>query len=108
LQAAVNEAQGKVAIAQANLDRVKAGAKQGEIDAQKATIGRLQAERSTQIAAQQATLARVTTDRDTQIEAQKATIARLTVEKQTQAESQRGTMAEAQANLTNAQAEVLL
>jgi HlyD family secretion protein len=105
LQAAVNEAQAKVAIARVNLAKVKAGAKQGEIDAQKATIGRFQAERSTQIEAQKATLARVTTDRDTQIEAQKAAIARLTVEKQTQAESQRGAIAEAQAQLTNAQAE---
>lgn len=105
LQAAVNEAQGKVAIAQANLAKVKAGAKQGEIDAQKANVSRLQSERIAQIEAQKATLARVTTDRDTQIEAQKATIARLTVEKQTQAESQRGVIAEAQAQLTNAQAE---
>jgi HlyD family secretion protein len=105
LQAAVNEAQGKVVVAQANLAKIKAGAKQGEIDAQKATIGRLQAERSTQIDAQKATLARVTADRDTQIEAQQATIARLTVEKQTQSESQQGVIAEAQAQLTNAQAE---
>jgi HlyD family secretion protein len=105
LQAAVNEAKGKVAIEQANLAKVRAGAKQGEIDAQTANVSRLQAERSTQIAAQQATLARVSTDRDTQIEAQKATIARLTVEKQTQAESQRGAIAEAQAQLINAQAE---
>ncbi len=105
LQAAVNEAQGKVAVARANLAKVKAGAKQGEIDAQKANIGRLQAERGTQIDVQKATLARVTVDRDTQIEAQKATIARLTVETQTQAESQQGVIAEAQAQLANAQAE---
>jgi HlyD family secretion protein len=105
LQAAVNEAQGKVAVAQANLAKVKAGAKQGEIDAQQATIGRLQAERGAQIDVQKATLARVTVDRDTQIEAQQATIARLTVEKKTQAESQQGVIAEAQAQLANAQAE---
>jgi HlyD family secretion protein len=105
LAAAVNEAKGKVAVAQANLAKVRAGAKQGEIDAQKAGIGRLQAERGTQIASQQATLARVTTDRETQVEAQKATIARSIVETQTQAESQQGVIAEAQAQLVNAQAE---
>ncbi len=105
LQAAVNEAQGKVAVAQANLAKVKAGAKQGEIDAQKANIGRWQAERGTQIDVQKATLAKVTVDRDTQIEAQKATIAKLTVETQTQAESQQGVIAEAQAQLANAQSE---
>jgi HlyD family secretion protein len=45
LQAAVNEAKGKVAIARANLAKVKAGAKRGEINAQKANIARWQAER---------------------------------------------------------------
>ena len=59
LQAAVNEAKAKVSVAQASLVKVKAGAKQGEINAQKATIGRLQAEQGTGIEAQKATLARV-------------------------------------------------
>lgn len=105
LQAAVNEAKVKVAVAQASLAKVKAGAKQGEINAQKATIGRLQAERGTEIEAQQATLARVIAETATQIAAQKATIARLIAETETQAQSQTGAIAEAQAQLTNAQAE---
>jgi HlyD family secretion protein len=75
LQAAVNEAKEKVRVAQANLAKVKAGAKQGEIDAQKATIAQLEAEQSTEIEAQKATVARLVTEKDTQIEAQLAAIA---------------------------------
>ena len=105
LQAAVNEARAKVSVAQASLVKVKAGAKQGEINAQKAAIGRLQAERGTGIEAQQATLARVMTETATQVEAQQATIARVRAETATQIEAQIGAIAEAQAGLTNAQAE---
>jgi HlyD family secretion protein len=105
LQAAVNEAKAKVNVAQASLIKVKAGAKQGEINAQKATISRLQAEQETGIEAQKATLARVVTETATQIEAQKATIARIVAETVTQTESQIGAIAEVQAGLVNAQAE---
>jgi len=105
LQAAVNEARAKVSVAQASLVKVKAGAKQGEINAQQATIGRLQAEQGTGIEAQQATLARVVAETTTQIEAQKATIARVVAETATQIEAQTGAIAEAQAGLINAQSE---
>ncbi len=105
LQAAVNEAKAKVNVARASLVKVKAGAKQGEINAQKATISRLQAEQGTGIEAQKAILARVVTETATQIEAQKATIARIVAETVTQTESQTGAIAEAQAGLVNAQAE---
>ncbi|AFY94022.1 HlyD family efflux transporter periplasmic adaptor subunit [Chamaesiphon minutus] len=105
LQAAVNEARAKVSVAQASLVKVKAGAKQGEINAQQATIGRFQAERGTGIEAQQATLARVVAETTTQIEAQTATIARVKAETATQVEAQIGAIAEAQAGLINAQAE---
>ena len=105
LQAAVNEARAKVSVAQASLVKVKAGAKQGEINAQQAIIGRLQAEQGTGIEAQQATLARVTAETVTQIEAQQATIARVNAETATQIEAQIGAIAEAQAGLVNAQAE---
>ena len=105
LQAAVNEARAKVSVAEASLVKVKAGAKQGEINAQQATIGRLQAERGTGIEAQQATLARVVAETATQIEAQKATLARIRAETATQIEAQIGAIAEAQAGLINAQAE---
>lgn len=105
LQAAVNEARAKVSVAQASLVKVKAGAKQGEINAQQATIGRLQAERGTGIEAQQATLARVMTETATQVEAQQATIARVRAETATQIEAQIGAIAEAQAGLVNARSE---
>ncbi len=105
LQAAVNEARAKVSVAQASLVKVRAGAKQGEINAQQATIGRLQAERGTGIEAQQATIARLVAETATQIEAQQATIARVKAETATQIEAQTGAIAEAQAGLINAQAE---
>ncbi len=87
LQAAVNEAKAKVNVARASLVKVKAGAKQGEINAQKAIIAKLQAEQGTGIEAQRATLAKVVAETATQIEAQT------------------GAIAEAEAGLINAQAE---
>jgi len=65
LSAALDQAQEQVRVAQANLAKVKAGAKNGEIQAQKATIGRLEADRSNEIAAQQAIVARTEVDRRT-------------------------------------------
>ncbi len=57
--AALESAKADVQIAQANLERVQAGAKQGDIKAQKATINRLEAELRGQIATQKATIARL-------------------------------------------------
>jgi HlyD family secretion protein len=105
LQAAVDEARAKVSVARANLVKVKAGAKQGEINAQKAIIGKLQAEQGTSIAAQKATVARLVAETATQIEVQKATIAKIAAETATQTEAQIGAIAEAEAGLVNAQAE---
>ena len=59
LQDAVTQAQEEVKVAQTKLAQVKAGAKSGEITAQKATIAQIQAENRTQIAAQKATIARL-------------------------------------------------
>lgn len=87
LQAAVDEARAKVSVAQASLVKTKAGAKQGEINAQKATITRLQVERVTEVESLKATLAKVIAETDTQTAAQV------------------GAIAEAQAGLVNAQAE---
>jgi HlyD family secretion protein len=87
LEAALNEARAKVSVAQASLVKTKAGSKQGEINAQKATITRLQAERVTEIELLKATLAKVRAETDTQTAAQI------------------GAIAEAQAGLVNAQAE---
>ena len=58
-QAALESAKADVQIAQANLDRVKAGAKKGDINAQKSAINRLEAELRGQIAAQEAEIARL-------------------------------------------------
>jgi len=52
----LKQSQEQVRVAKANLARVKAGAKTGEIQAQQAAIARLEAERSNNIAAQQATM----------------------------------------------------
>ena len=57
--ASLNQAKEQVAVAVANLAKVKAGAKTGEIEAQQAAIARVEAERSNDIAAQQATISRI-------------------------------------------------
>jgi HlyD family secretion protein len=58
LQDALAQAKEQVRVAQARLAQVKAGAKTGEIQAQQATIARLQAELAGEIAAQNAAIAR--------------------------------------------------
>jgi HlyD family secretion protein len=58
-QAALESAKADVQIAQANLDRVKAGAKQGDINAQKSAVNLLEVELRGQIAAQEAEIARL-------------------------------------------------
>lgn len=58
LQAAFNQAQEEVRVAQARLAQVQAGAKSGEIQAQQATITRVNAELDGTIATQRATIAR--------------------------------------------------
>ncbi len=123
LQAALNQAQEQVRVTQAKLATVKAGAKRGEIQAQKATISRLeaeretdieaaqavlnrlQAERATEIEAQQAVIARFQAERATDIESQQATIARIEAEKQGDIEGQQAAIARLQAELHNAQTE---
>lgn len=54
LQKALNQAKEQVRVAEAKLAQIKAGAKTGEIEAQQATIRKLQADRQGEIAAQQA------------------------------------------------------
>ncbi len=77
LAAALQQANEQVRVTQAQLQQVKAGAKQGQIKAQQASVAGLTAERETQIEAQQATIARLTAEKETQVEAQKATILEL-------------------------------
>ena len=59
LQTSVKLALEEVKVAQANLAKVKAGAKTGELEAQKAAIARLQAELQGQVAAQDKMIARL-------------------------------------------------
>ncbi|MGK7936514.1 MAG: ABC exporter membrane fusion protein [Xenococcaceae cyanobacterium] len=71
-EAALRQAEARIIVAQANLARVKAGAQTGEIEAQQATIARLQAERSNNIAAQNAMVSRMEAElRNAQIEYQR-------------------------------------
>src|SRR6476469_1568336 len=105
LQAALDQAQEQVRVAEANLAKVKAGAKNGEIQAQKATISRLSADRSNEIAAQQAIVSRLEVDRSTEIAAQQATIARIRAEQQGEIQTQEAAIARLQAELRNAQSE---
>lgn len=58
-QAALNKAKVGVEVAKAELARVKAGAKSGDIQAQKEAISRLKAELEGQIATQKASIARI-------------------------------------------------
>ena len=68
----LQQSQEQVRVAQANLARVKAGAKTGEIEAQQAAIARIEAERSNDIAAQQATIAKLEAElRNAQVEYQR-------------------------------------
>ena len=62
LQAAYEQAQEEVNVAQAQLAITQAGAKQGEIDAQRAEIARLEAQWQGDIEAQEATVARLTAE----------------------------------------------
>jgi HlyD family secretion protein len=104
-QSAVRSAQQELGVARSKLAQVEAGAKQGEIQAQQATIGRFQAERDTQTAAQQATLARVIAETTTQTASQQATVAKVIAETATQIDAQKAAIAESQAGLDNAQLE---
>lgn len=71
-EAALIQAEAKVTIAQANLARVKAGAQTGEIEAQEATIARIEAERNNDIAAQTAMVSRRSAElKNAQIEYQR-------------------------------------
>ncbi len=105
LMAAFKEAKEAVRVAQANLKMVKAGAKQGDIEAQKAAIARLQAEQDTEIKAQQAAINRLQVEKNTESKAQQAAINRLQAEKIREIEAQRATIARLEAQLENARLE---
>lgn len=78
--AALEQAKGQLQIARANLAKVKAGAQTGEIQAQKATIARLEAQLRGEIVAQEATVARLLAELQGQREILQATVARTQAE----------------------------
>lgn len=80
LAAALKRAQTQVKIARSRLEQVKAGAKAGEINAQRARIANLKAELQGQQLGQQATIERLTADLKGNTAAQQATIERLEAE----------------------------
>lgn len=80
LEAAYQEAQEAVNVAQVNLQKVREGAKIGEIEAQKAEIARIQAQTTGDEREQQQTVARLEAQWQGEKSAQQATIKRLDAE----------------------------
>ncbi|MGB3640072.1 MAG: HlyD family efflux transporter periplasmic adaptor subunit [Rivularia sp. (in: cyanobacteria)] len=80
LKAAYEKASETVAIAQANLAKVQAGAKTGEIEAQKAEIGRIKAQSLGEERAQRETVSRLEAQYEGDKATQRATIRRLEAE----------------------------
>ncbi len=71
-QAALQEAQQQVVVAQSRLQQVKAGAKSGQIQAQEQVVDRVKAELVTETAAQEAAIARVKAElENAELEAQR-------------------------------------
>jgi HlyD family secretion protein len=90
LQAAYQEAQAAVKVAQVNLEKVQAGAKVGEIEAQKADIARIEAQKLGDETGQRQAVARLEAQWQGETTAQQATINRLQAElKNAQIELQR-------------------
>lgn len=79
-QAALQQAKQQVNVARSHLEQVKAGAKEGEINAQQATITRIQAQLQGDIKAQEAIIARLQAQLTGEIGGQQATIGRLEAE----------------------------
>jgi HlyD family secretion protein len=76
----VEKAKREIQVNQANLEIVKAGAKQGEINAQKATIERLEAQLRGEIATNEAKIAKLNAQLTGEKQGQMATIERLQAE----------------------------
>lgn len=106
LQSALEQAKEQVKAARARLEQVKAGAKQGEITAQQATIGRLQAEWEGTKKAQQATLDRVEAEWEGNKNAKQEEIARIEAEWQGEKTAQEATIKKIEAELRNALSEL--
>ena len=105
LQSALEQAKEQVKVARSRLEQVKAGAKVGEITAQEATIGRLQAEWEGNRKAQQATLDRIQAQWQGDRVAQEEQIARIQAEWDGEKASQQATIKKIEAELNNANSE---
>ena len=92
LKSVLDETQEKVKVAQASLAQVKAGAKSGELTAQSATIGKLEAELQGNKTAQQATVDRLQAQWQGDRTAQEATISRITAQWQGEKKVQEATI----------------
>lgn len=89
-QAAVAQAQSQVQMAEAQLTKVRSGAKSGDIRAQAAQVERLKLERADEMAAQRAKIVRIQANQQGEVAAQQATVARLAAEyRNAQADSDR-------------------
>jgi HlyD family secretion protein len=108
LEAAFKEAQEQIKVAQANLNRIKAGAKRGEVNAQTATIARLEAERQGDIATQTATVSRLQAEVQNAVVEDKRyqTLYQAGAIAASQRDSKRLTLETAQKNLQEAQAQL--
>ncbi len=105
LQAALQRSKTQVQVAQARLDQVKAGAKQGAINAQSAEIERLNAELEGQMIAQRAKIASLQAQFQGEKQSQEATIKRLKAQLTGETQAQEATIDRLKAQLNNAQRE---
>lgn len=105
LQDALLVAQKQVSIARAKLAQVQAGAKTGQIQAQKATVARLQAQSVGDKVGQQETIARLEAQWQGDKQAQLENIARLEAQAQGDRQAQLATISKLEAELNNANAE---
>lgn len=108
LQASLEQAQEDVRVAEANLAQVRAGAKRGEIAAQRSEIARLEAQYQGDIEAQAATVSRLESElENAQIEYNRyETLYRQGAESASQRDSKRLTLKTAQKSLQEAKAQL--
>ncbi|BAY87024.1 heterocyst specific ABC-transporter, membrane fusion protein DevB homolog [Calothrix parasitica NIES-267] len=106
LKAAYDKAKEAVAIAQANLAKVQAGAKTGEIEAQKAEIARIKAQSLGEERAQREAVSRLEAQWEGDKATQKATLARLEAQLEGDRKAQAATIKRLEAQLNNAQVEL--
>ena len=105
-KAAFDKAKEAVAIAQANLARVQAGAKTGEIEAQKAEIARIKAQSLGEERAQREAVSRLEAQWEGDKATQRATLSRLEAQLEGDKKAQAATIKRLEAQLNNAQVEL--